>query len=594
MPSVENFPVKSRFLCRVGLAAPLLLAVAQCLLWTPPSALADTSLAELMPAGAVVYGEVSNLDRVIERVEQSDLVSFVVSTPQWKDYLASPDYQRALAGKRFLDAQLGGDSWVAAKKLLGRDFAVGLYPKPGKKEPDLVAILRAGDKETLGKIRQAVENVLLLFGGSGIDRATSAEGLVTVSLKGKAFYASKDDWVAFSTQRELLGKTTDLILGKKEKSVGTEERFRSVIKDAGSTVLARAYVDTQTLTKAAGKRFIPKKLDNVVSSMLLGGVFELAAENPGIGATLSLEANQVVLTFRLAGSTAKLPAIYQAFFSSPSGPGAAPIPAPAGTLLGFSLYRDFTALYKQREQLLEANLLPEFDKFETGLAGLLPGRNFAEDILPLLGRQMTIVVAKQDFGHLGGEPPVKLPGFALVIEPTKAEDAGNLFQLFFQTIITVLNFQVGERGGEPMVQSAERYHDVTIAFGKHLQRAGKGPLPFMFNFTPAVTRAGDRVILSSSLSLARQLVEQLQSATRSPGEASRNSDLVFAADAIADLLAANRSFFEGRIVQSGKSAARAKNEFDAGLSLIRRLKTYRVYSTVLPDAFVLQMEVRWK
>ena len=49
------------------------------------------------------------------------------------------------------------------------------------------------------------------------------------------------------------------------------------------------------------------------------------------------------------------------------------IPGVTDRLGVISFSRNFVTWYKAREQLLEAKLQPEFDKFETGLATFLPG-----------------------------------------------------------------------------------------------------------------------------------------------------------------------------------------------------------------------------
>ena len=83
--------------------------------------------------------------------------------------------------------------------------------------------------------------------------------------------------------------------------------------------------------------------------------------------------------------------------------------------------RDFTGWYRHREELLREQVLPGFDQFEAGLGNLLPGKDFSEDVLPLIGSNLTFVTAPQDYSHLDGEPGVKLPGFALIVELARPE-----------------------------------------------------------------------------------------------------------------------------------------------------------------------------
>lgn len=66
-----------------------------------------------------------------------------------------------------------------------------------------------------------------------------------------------------------------------------------------------------------------------------------------------------------------------------------------GLIGGWVLHRDFAGWYKRREELLDPKVLPEFDKFEAGLANLLPGKDYGTDILPSLGNRLTFVAARR-------------------------------------------------------------------------------------------------------------------------------------------------------------------------------------------------------
>ena len=87
-------------------------------------------------------------------------------------------------------------------------------------------------------------------------------------------------------------------------------------------------------------------------------------------------------------------------------------------------------------------------------------RNIAQgamDILPMIGKRITFVSARQDYKHLDGEPGLKLPGFALIIELAKPAEGGDIFKMFFQTLTAILNIH--------------EMYDFTVA-SKHLLTEG--------------------------------------------------------------------------------------------------------------------------
>ena len=86
-----------------------------------------------------------------------------------------------------------------------------------------------------------------------------------------------------------------------------------------------------------------------------------------------------------------------------------------------------------------------FDEFEAGLGQFFPSQNVGEDIMPAIGSTLTLLAAKQTFEHFDGEPGIKLPGFALIFDLDKPENGG-LFQLVFQTVVTIFNLTSAEQG----------------------------------------------------------------------------------------------------------------------------------------------------
>lgn len=560
------------------------------------AAATDDSLSGALPSGASMYVEANNLGDVVTRFEKSELFKLLTSTPQWRTYLESSDYQRLDAGRKFVEAQLGEDAIEAAKKLLGRNLAVGLYPKRDSKQPDVAFVLRSNHPAFLSKARDQVDNLSRLFGKTVLDSTGKAAGVWMWTVQGNLYFASKNDWVAIATSKPLAEQCVRLLQKESADSLTANADFALAMKEAAPTAHIRVFADLRKLMEATGKKPQQTKFDNVVGAWLFGGVVELARLAPVGSATLTFGKSGLDTTVHLPVDWSKPSAGMVGFFTKPGEAGAAEFPALPTTIAGFSFQRDFVHLYKSREVNLQARILPEFDKFETGIANLMPGRSFSEDILPLLGRRLSILVGPQKFDHLGGEPALKLPGFAFVFEPGTSEQANDLFQLLFQSVVSILNFQVGERGGEPMVIRAEVHNGVPISYGRHMKSAAKGPLPFAFNFTPSSARVNEKLILSSSLDFCRQLTDSYRTAKDVTANhvTADNAAFVAKADAIADGLAANRSFLESKIVQSGKSAGQAKIDFDLLSTMLRKLDQLRAVGTVRVAGYDLRISLSWK
>ncbi len=552
------------------------------------------TLAGEMPDGAIAFAEVADLAPVIDRIRQSSYFRMALESPQYQEALKSKQYQRAQAIRAVVETQLGADLWTLAKNLLGERVAAGLYLTPGKQQPDVVAITRVAPPHVLREIYGRIKPLLVLA-GDGIKISDTLDGTEVLEFDDKAFVALRGDRVVVSSSRKLLDSALELVTAKKKKkrSVAADKNFRAMRRQMGSDHLASVYVDTARINEVVGGRFAPEKLDEPFASLLFGGILELAVRSPYAGLTLDAK-DGIVLTAGLASEPKKIGAAHRPFFSEASGPGTPPIPRPDGAIGGLTIYRDFTGWYRNREHLLEARTLPGFDEFESGLGNLLPGRDFSEDVLSLIGSRLTLVSAIQDYSHLDGKPGAQLPGFALIVELAKPREGADVLMLFFQTLSAILNIQAGQQGRQPWIMSSETHNGVQISFGRYLKKPSGDRLPFVFNFMPASARVGDRFIISTSLGLCRGLVDDLKKPASGGDRGNRNFDFQLRVDPLADIIEANREFFEAQAIESGKTRKEAANQLGAVLQIVRFFERVGLNTSVKSDGFQLKLEIQPK
>ncbi len=561
---------------------------------------ADTDLAKVAPSGAVFFAEISGLEPWIEKLQNSQIVASLPANPQVQAFYQSPQGKKADAGRKLVETQLGMDLWTLGKTLLGHRIGVALYPHDGRKEPDAVIIVQVKEAASLNRIRERLDPLLVLIG----DQTQASSGPGGSSLRnydGKLFVADKDNWIVLSSTQDLLTSTVSLLAGgpsETHKSVSQDAGFVAMTQQMGDQHLARSYVNLEMISKAMGGRLGPDKLDNPLASLIGGAVFELANRSPFLGSTIDLNNERLLVTNAVAGKPESLGEKYQPLFAAADKPDAARLPTVPGLIGGFTLHRDFASWYKRREELLQAKVLPEFDKFESGLSNILPSRDFGSDILPTFGRNLTFLAAPQDYSHLQGKPGMQLPGLALVFDLAKPDEGTEILNLFFQTISTITNLNAAQQGRQPWVLSSESYKDVQITFGKYGQKPKGDRLPVIFNFMPAAARVGDKFVMSSSVDLCKRLVDVYTTpvtttATRKP----TRDDFLFelTGESLADILEVNRGMLEARsVAQEGKTSAQAQADTTTLLQLVRAVRTLRLTNGAEGAGYQIQVEARWK
>lgn len=564
-----------------------------------PAIAAAADIAKATPSGAIFFSEISGLEPWIEKLQDSQLVASLPANPQVQAFYASPQGRQADAGRKMIENQLGMDLWTLAKTVIGGKVSVALYPHEGRQQPDAVITVQVNDVKNLDRIRERVAPLLTLI-EQQIRRTTGPGNVPVRSIDGKVFIAERDDWLIAASTSDLMNRTLALRAGvaEGEKSLADDGPYVAMSKQLGEKHLIRSYINLQALASAMGGRIGPEKLDNPAASLLIGGLYELANHSPFFGSTLDLDDQRLVIRHEVAGKPESLPEKYAPLFAEAGKPDAGTLPNVPGLIGGWILHRDFAGWYKRREELLQSQVLPEFDKFEAGLANLLPGKDYATDILPTFGRNLTFLAAPQDYSHLSGKPGLQLPGFALVWDLAKPDDAEQNLNLLFQTVAMISNLEAGKQGRQPWVLSSESYKDVQIQFGKYAQKPKGERLPIVFNFMPAAARVRDKFVMASSIDLCKHLIDAYSAPTTTTATAKpTRNDFLFelTGDSLAGLLEVNRGLLEARsVAQEGKTSDQAQTEVTTLLQLVRAVRTLRLTSGAEGDGYRVQLEAVWK
>ena len=557
------------------------------------------SLVRHLPAGALGTVEVAGLAPIIDRIENSAALKQYLDSPLYDDALKTDPVQKALAGKAIAEAQLGMSLWQAAKTYLGDRIALGVYTPSDGKQPDGVLIVQVKEAGDLTKLIEKLTPLIALAGNQVSISDHEAGGKLLKSKDGTVAVV-RDRWVVVSKNPDLIGQTLANLADSKDSGLTSEMAWKTMARQMGERHEIQLCVNLAKISELqGGKRLIPAKLDNPVVSLLYGGLVELANSSPYVGLTFDLRDDGFSLQMALAGKASDVDEAHRAMLVNPDKPLLPFVPNVPGRLGAISLSRDFVTWYKAREKLLEAKVLPEFDKFETGLATFLPGKDFAEDVLPVLTGRMAFVSAPQDFSNLDGKPGVQLPAFGLVVELAKPQEGADLFNVVTQTLLAIVNINAGQEKRQPWVQTSESYHNVQINFARFLQRPKGEQLPTAYNFQPASALVGNRFVFSSTLGLCRQLVDSLSgdalsAAAAATVQALPNFVQELSPAVAADLLEANAAVIHAKSIQGGKTAEQSARELDGLCKLLRHLTPIKFDTVQYPDHMRLELQGGWK
>jgi hypothetical protein len=553
---------------------------------------AAESLSQAMPKGAIGYVEFNGLGNKLFQLRDSDSLKTFLTTPQYKQLVTNPEFNKVLAGKAMVEGVLGMDLWTAADKLLN-EATLGVYPDNGGELKSLLMFRMQGE-EALTKVVNMVNALITLADNENVKRQKNGE-LQIISLDESVFLAFQKDWVVVAASRDLLDQAIVGLSGRGAKSMSEDLVYKKVKNKMPGKHLARGFFNLPAYAKLYNQPLeAPGKMSNGGASFFLHGIIELAADSPYLGLTLDTDKSGFSLVGAIEGDVNAARKKYGWFLSDPTTPGTRDIPQVSGLMGGITLHRNIGDWYKNREDILEEHLMAGFDQFESEIGNLFPNQDVGEDIMPAIGSTITLMAAKQTFEHFDGEPGIKLPGFALIFDLDKPENGG-LFQLVFQTVVTILNITAAEQGlnRAPSVMTAVVHKGIPINTVQFLKKPKDKRLDISYNFMPCATTVNGRFVFCTSLNLCKALVEELakpQDKTR----VNRNFNFELFPGALSNLVKVNRSTLVARSIQEGKTIEQARGEIDLVDRLLQYVKLLRLSTSVKKDGFQLQFSGQWK
>ena len=548
-------------------------------------------LSTAMPAGALAYAEVNGLGKRLIELRDSDLLKTAMASPQFKELQGLEQWTQFMALRGVIEGYLAMDAWTAADKLFN-EIAVGVYSGAGG-EPSAVVMFRVSDTVAWAKVRKQVDPLITLV-DEAVKREPAGDREI-LNFSDQLFVILDKDWVLLASTRTLLAKGLAGLQGKLSKSMAGDEALQQMRADMGGDHLAEVCLNVPAAAKAYGLPLeLPEKMDNAANSLLFHGILEVAAGSPYLGLTLGADKTGFKLTSGVSGDVAKVREKHEWFLSDPTKPGTRDFPTVPGLMGGFTMHRNLAEWYKKREELLTEDQQAGFDEFEAALGNLLPGQNVEDDVMPAFGSTFTLIAARQTFDHLQGEPGIKLPGFALMFDLEKPQN-GQLFQLLFQTIVTITNIVGVEEGldRQPSVMTAVVYKGVPINTIEYLKPPQGKQLNIGYNFVPCAATINGRFVFCTSLQLCKSLVDALAKPQDAKRE-NRNLNFELHLSELKDLVTVNQKALLASRIQQGKTAAGAKGEIQLVEQLLDFVKLMRLSTSVKEKGFQLQLEGQWK
>lgn len=565
----------------------------------------ERSLASMLPQSSVAYVEVQPAAQWLDHPLRNQIQQNEIFRTAWK----SPDVMKIRGGMTLVELALGDKLENIARKLTAGGIAIAY----DREHQGAILIARTESPQWL----EAYLEKLIKFARN--DAATKKQPDPVKDLNYRdaqahrfqnAVAVSIDEVLIISNKPDLAKATVDRYLDKGPGGLdtsasflrATEARRASKVKDPPSTSTATekalaitdnemvwAYVDVDAIRDAGvAKKAFQGKAPNFGAELVFGGLLATVQHTSAITGSLTLDNHAVSLKLS-SPFDAKWGGEEREYFFGPSGEGEAlPLLHAGNTIASLTAYRDISQLWLRAGDLLDAKANDQLAQAESTLTTLFSGRDFAEDILAAIHPEMRVVVTRQDFTADRTVPALRLPAFAIVAQLRKPDEIRPEWKRIFQSFIGFLNI-TGATNGQPQLdlgmESDGQHHYYTATYVRGIDQGATGA-PIQFNFSPNIAFFGDHVVLSSSLELSKQLVQQLESpAVAAEGAIPSNTLFEIEAASVRQALEDNREQLVAQnMLGKGKTKEAAEAEIGTLLSLIDLLRKATLELTFERDA----------
>lgn len=550
----------------------------------------DRSPVSLFPETTVLYVEIPHPTDVISTIFDNPLRQKVEALEPYKQAIRTEGYRGFLAGRKFVEIQLGME-WREAIETL---TAKGIYFGVDSATNGVALLINGKDAESLELFRAKLLEISKL--GKNPDQIKSGDyrGITAYEIN-KAKFAVVDDWLLITNKPETGKAFLDrLIDGKAKSSLADNETFQAARKTQAGQSTGWGFVNIEALREAGvAKKLYGGKSDNPGIELIAGGILNTLQKTPFATVELTFNNSDVGLQLAVPHSNDWVTEEREFHFGADSQGHGPALPELKNTLFTLSAYRDVSEMWLRAGDLFDERINDSLAEADANLTTFFSGKDFGEDILGSLTPQIGFIATKQNFENLLPIPAIKLPQFALVLELKDPEKMTRELRRTFQSMIGFFNV-IGAMEGRPQLEMdidklANGAELITSTYIPEAGEEASATAPILFNFSPSVGFAKERFVVASTKGLARELVEN---ASKPADTQSLNTAVRLDANVLQAVLGDNREqLISQNMLAEGHDREEAENAINLLLEFVGYFKDASLKLDVQKDELLLKFEV---
>jgi hypothetical protein len=527
----------------------------------------------LVTAQADLILKIEQPRTLVEGVTQLDVFKKLQDLEAVRELYDSTNVRRALQLVSYFEKQLGAPRYELLDRLAGGGIALGVrfQNEPGT----AVLVIQSRDEQLLRRfVKLAMEltkQELARQESPDVVKTGSHRGVETVQLTEKSFLAVIGSALVISNTSNGIKTAINLHLDGATTSMANPAALAEARKLLPAHPAAWLWVNLKPVhDNPVFKGIIEQTKDNGTGPIFYGGLFNIAARSPFLCVALNQQPNEFAVTLRFPRGRQGMPEAV--LLQSPDkSSGSLLLLEPPNTLLTASYYLDLANYWSRRKTLLTPPELKGLEQLDKQSGFFLGGTKLGK-LLQQTGPHQRLVVAHQAKPGYKIVPAQRFPAVALVLEmsdPEFARSAESVLRAaaLFGTFQFSLKLVEETHGGHKIV-------------GYRFPEDGKVPKDvgnLRFNASPCLVKVGNQFVVSSTIELARDLVDVLAKESSTP--AVNPSPLrvkANSAGAAAALQSAEEQLLTQAILGQALAPDDARQQVQGFIALVERLGTFHL------------------
>ena len=479
-----------------------------------------------------------------------------------------------MLGLRFVEAQLGM-KWQQALEDLS---AGGAYLAFDAETQGVALLIKAAGSDQLSRIKDKVISLARKDAESKGKPDPFQEKTyrsLTAYGTGQGGFYTYQDWLVLINKSELGKSIADALLDGRSHSLATNDHFQMEREAKSPNALAWGFVQTEPFRHSDDeglRKLFSGQADDPGGELILGGLLEALKQTPTLSASILARERSVALQVQVPFERSSVAEEREHFFGARGEGEVKTVLNVPGSLGSIAVYRNVAEMWLRAGDLFDGRVNDNLAQADATLTTLFSGKDFAEDILGALQPEFQIIAVRQEFPEDRPIPAIKIPAFAILAEMIDPETTAPEFRRIFQSFIGFLNI-VGAMEGNPQLDlgfgEVAGGELISATFVPDVGEEADRQARIQFNFSPTLAYSKDRLVLASSVDLARSMATaEADEVQRDPDE-KINSLIEIKANQLRHVLDDNRSHLIAQnMLKEGHTRDEAEHQIATLLAIL--------------------------